>query len=127
MTRKRRNLSIITENSERSHAAFYRIVDALDTLKETGEVTESIFDESLPIGNRTVWIEAEGKIYRLTSYLSQICLVETHFGEGRVLQMTKELKEDLNDVWDYAPRNTYLGEYSYGSNLEKERAHGCGI
>jgi hypothetical protein len=113
-------------------AAFHRIVNALDTLKETGEVAEKILDDPtaeqkyfgetfrmgkpLSIDNRTMWIEMSGNIYRLSPNLSQICIVETHFGEGRMLEMTDELKSDLNAAWNYAPYNYYLGEYSYSSD-----------
>lgn len=113
-------------------AAFYRIVNALDTLKETGEIAEKILDDPtaeqkyfgetfhmgkpLPIDNRTMWIEMSGNIYRLSPNLSQICIVETHFGEGRMLEMTDELKADLNAAWDYAPYNYYFGKYSYSSD-----------
>lgn len=123
-------------------AAFYRIVNALENLEETGEVAEKILDdpaaeqkyfgepeymgtiswiqrsfrEPLPIDNRIMWIEMSGNIYRLSPNLSQICIVETHFGEGRMLEMTDELKADLNAAWNYAPYNYYLGEYSYSSD-----------
>ena len=99
----------------------YNIIDALKAMKETGETVPKISDEVFEIGGGqyaaergTMWIESGNKLYRLTPDLSQICLVETHFGEGRVLEMTKEFKTNVNNAWHYAPYDYYKGTYNKG-------------
>lgn len=101
----------------------YSIIDALKSMKETGETVPKISDDVLEIGGGqypiergTMWIESSGKIYRLTPDLSQICLVETHFGEGKVLEMTDEFKTDVNNAWNYAPYDYYKGTYNKGDS-----------
>lgn len=99
----------------------YNIIDALKAMKETGETVPKISDEVFEIGGGqysaergTMWIESSGKIYRLTPDLSQICLVETHFGEGKVLEITDEFKTNVNNAWHYAPYDYYKGTYNKG-------------
>lgn len=99
----------------------YNIIDALKAMKETGETVPKISDDILEIGGGqypvergTMWIESSGKIYRLTPDLSQICLVETHFGEGKVLEITDEFKTNVNNAWYYAPYDYYKGTYNKG-------------
>ena len=99
----------------------YNIIDALKAMKETGETVPKISDEVFEIGGGqyaaergTMWIESGNKIYRLTPDLSQICLVETHFGEGKVLEITDAFKTNVNDTWHYAPYDYYKGTYNKG-------------
>ena len=99
----------------------YNIIDALKAMKETGETVPKTSDEVFEIGGGqyaaergTMWIESGNKLYRLTPDLSQICLVETHFGEGRVLEMTKEFMTNVNNAWHYAPYDYYKGTYNKG-------------
>ena len=99
----------------------YNIIDALKAMKETGETVPKISDEVFEIGGGqyaaergTMWIESGNKIYRLTPDLSQICLVETHFGEGKVLEMTEEFKTNVNNAWHYAPYDYFKGTYNKG-------------
>lgn len=99
----------------------YNIIDALKAMKETGETVPKISDEVFEIGGGqysaergTMWIESSGKIYRLTPDLSQICLVKTHFGEGKVLEITDEFKTNVNNAWHYAPYDYYKGTYNKG-------------
>lgn len=103
----------------------YRIIDALKNMKETGKVAEKLSDDVLektgdglsgefPVPPGTIWIEAEGKIYRLAPDLSQICRVETHFGEGVVLEMDDAFQADVRDAWQYAPFDYYKGTYHSG-------------
>ena len=68
------------------------IIKALDTAKETGKTEQKISDDVIEVGGGdypaergTMWIEVDNKIYRLTPDLSQISLVETHFGKGQLL------------------------------------------
>lgn len=97
------------------------IIDALKAMKETGETVPMISDEVFEIGGGqyaaergTMWIESGKKIYRLTPDLSQICLVETHFGEGKVLEITDAFKTNVNNAWHYAPYDYYKGTYNKG-------------
>ncbi|MBE6692921.1 MAG: hypothetical protein E7586_06345 [Ruminococcaceae bacterium] len=99
----------------------YKIIDALKLMKETGEILPKISDEVFEIGSGeypvergTMWIECENKIYRLTPDLSQICLVETHFGEGKVLEITDDFITDVYNAWHYAPYDYYKGVYDKG-------------
>lgn len=102
-----------------------RIIMALDSMKETGETVKKISNDVLAIGSvsrhlpverGTLWLEIGDKIYRLTPDLSQICLVETHFGEGKVLAITDEFKTDVNNARHYAPYDYYLGTYNSGDD-----------
>lgn len=99
----------------------YNIIDALKAMKETGETVPKISNDVFEIGGGqypvergTMWIESAGKIYRLTPDLSQICFVETHFGEGKVLEITDEFKTNVNNAWHYAPYDYYKGTYNKG-------------
>ena len=101
----------------------YSIIDALKAMKETGETVPMISDEVFEIGGGqyaaergTMWIESGNKIYRLTPDLSQICLVETHFGEGKVLEITDAFKTNVNNAWHYAPYDYYKGTYNKGDS-----------
>ncbi len=104
----------------------YNIIDTLKAMKENGETTPKISDDVLEIGGGqypvergTIWIECDNKIYRLTPDLSQICLVENHFGEGKVLEITDEFKTNVNNAWYYAPYDYYKGTYNKGDNTVK--------
>lgn len=101
----------------------YNIIDALKAMRENGETIPKISDDVFEIGGGqypvergTMWIESSGKIYRLTPDLSQICLVETHFGEGKVLEITDEFKTNVNNAWYYAPYDYYKGTYNKGES-----------
>ena len=101
----------------------YNIIDALKAMKETGETVPKFSDDELeisggqyPVERGTIWIECSGKIYRLTPDFSQICLVETHFGEGKVLEITDEFKTNVNNAWYYAPYDYYKGTYNKGDH-----------
>lgn len=100
-----------------------RIITALDTMKETGETVKKISNDvisigsvskSLPVERGTMWMEIGDNIYRLTPDLSQLCLVETHFGKGKVLAITDEFKTDVNSAWNYAPYDYFIGAYHQG-------------
>ena len=98
-----------------------RITNALINMKNTGLTEEKISDDPFEIGGGdypvergTMWIEWGERIYRLSPDLSQISLVETHFGKGNILEITDSLKKDINDAWYYAPYDYYLGTYKAG-------------
>ncbi|MBR5273366.1 MAG: hypothetical protein IKU25_08275 [Clostridia bacterium] len=103
----------------------YDIVTALNNLEETGEIIPQLSDEELEVDNvprpseyyaerGTMWIECNGKIYRLTPDYNQICLVDRHYGEGKVLKLTEELRQDIVDAWNFVPFDYYMGEYNRG-------------
>lgn len=101
----------------------YNIIDALKAMQQTGETVPKISADVLEIGGGqypvergTMWIESGNRIYRLTPDLSQICLVETHFGEGKVLEITDEFKTNINNAWYYAPYNYFKGTYNKGDS-----------
>ncbi len=103
----------------------YNIIDALKDMKETGETEAKISDDVLsddaigqggdyPVPRGTMWLECEGKIYRLSPDMTKISRVETHFGEGKVLEITEELKSDISNAWHYAPYDYYKATYKQG-------------
>lgn len=105
-----------------------RIINALENLNETDKTAEKLSDEpfnpnrlpdNCPAEVNTLWIETKGKLYRITNDYSQICRVDTHFGEGVILEMTDELKKDLINAWQYAPYNTFIATVKRGDeNVE---------
>ena len=111
----------ISVKSLKASAAVNNVVDALKELKETGEIAPKISDDELepgpsnyPVKRGTMWIENDGKIYRLGPSMSDICLVETHFGKGKVLEITDELRTAASRAWSYAPRDYHKGVYNKG-------------
>ncbi len=100
----------------------YSLVDALNRAKETGETIPKISNDVLDVGLTydypveigTKWIESMGRIYRVAPDYSQICRVETHFGEGKALEMTDELKIAIEGAWNYSPYYSYSGTYTAG-------------
>ena len=100
-----------------------RIIKALEAMEETGEISSKISDDVIsvdcaehisPAEIGTVWIEIGDKIYRMNADYSQICLVETHYGEGKVLAITEEFKTAVYGACNYYPYDYYLGEYHQG-------------
>ena len=96
----------------------YNIIDYLKNAKETGKTTEKISDDVLelgggeyPVERGTMWIEWGNKIYRLSHDRSRLCLVDTHFGKGEVLEITEEFITNVNNAWYYAPYDYYSGTY----------------
>lgn len=116
----------VSAKTVRACETVYNIINALRDMKETGEIAPMISNDVLIIGQGdydiergTVWIESEGEIYRLTPDLSQICIVDSYFGEGKVLEMTDEFKEDVSNALYYAPNNYFLGTYERGDTSVK--------
>ena len=106
----------------------YAIIDCLSKLQETGDIIPKISDDAinefstnLPISQGTLWIEC-GSIgmFRLTPGFTEICKVETHLGEGKVLQMTDTLAELLHQAWDYYPYDYWSGTYENGELTLKQ-------
>ena len=50
----------------------------------------------------------------MTPDLTQICLVDTPFAAGKVLEMPEEFGIYVNDAWYYYPYDYYLGTYNPG-------------
>lgn len=97
------------------------IAEALENMKETHLRSPKISDDIFQLGSYygpaergTLWIEYGGKIYRMTPDLSQVCLVDTHFGEGKLLAMPEGFVRDVSNAWHYAPYDYYLGTYNPG-------------
>ena len=101
----------------------YAIIDCLSKLEETGDVMPKISEEvvneftgELPITRGTVWIECGSVgLFRLNPEMTEICKVQTHLGEGKVLQMTDTLKELLRQAWYYHPYDYWSGTYENGT------------
>ena len=96
----------------------YNIIDYLKNAKETGKTTVKISDDVLelgggeyPVERGTMWIEWGNKIYRLSHDRSLLCLVDTHFGKGKALEITEEFITNVNNAWYYAPYDYYSGTY----------------
>lgn len=108
----------ISTKSVKDCDAVYNIINALENAKETGKTVCKISDQPLeieggeyPAERGTMWIEWEDKIYRLTPELTELCIVETHLGEGKVLEIPDGFTKDVNDLWHYAPYDYYVGTY----------------
>lgn len=101
----------------------YAIIDCLSKLQKTGDVIPQIsedeineFASELPIARGTVWIECGSiGLYRLNPQMTEICKLQTHLGEGEVLQMTDTLKELLYLAWYYHPYDYWSGTYENGT------------
>lgn len=97
----------------------YAIIDCLTKLQETGdvisEISKDVVNENsgrLPITSGTVWIDCGSVgLFRLNPEMTEICKVQTHLGEGKVLQMTDTLEELLGQAWYYYPYDFWSGTY----------------
>ncbi len=96
------------------------LLEALTRLAETGEIIPKISDEEvslqsgfLPVERGTKWIEAS-VLYRIDPEMETICRVETHLGEGIVLQMDENVRKLFCDLWYYEPYHVELGTYKNG-------------
>lgn len=101
----------------------YAIIDSLSKLQETGDIIPQIsedeineFTGELPIARGTVWIDCGSVgLFRLNPEMTEICKVQTHLGEGKVLQMTDTLSELLVQAWYYHPYDYWSGTYKNGA------------
>lgn len=97
----------------------YAIIDCLTKLQETGdvisEISKDVVNENsgrLPITSGTVWIDCGSVgLFRLNPEMTEICKVQAHLGEGKVLQMTDTLEELLGQAWYYYPYDFWSGTY----------------
>lgn len=100
----------------------YAIIDCLSKLQETGDIIPKISDDvidefvyDLPVDKGTVWIECGSVgLFRLNPEMTEICKVQTHLGEGKVLQMTDTLRELLIQAYNYYPNDCWYGTYENG-------------
>ena len=109
----------------------YSIIAALDSAAETGETVAKISNKALDDNSGvqladpgTMWIEANGKIYRLDPSLTQLCRVDKHLGKGKVLNMSGELRTMIANAWSYHPYDYYNGIYTNKTDtLEIKRVY----
>jgi hypothetical protein len=71
------------------------------------------YDE-IPAEPGTFWVVAEGKLYRVSRDYDSVCLVDTRYGEGQVLEMTDAFASLLFNAWYYAPKDVWKGSYKQG-------------
>ena len=107
----------------------YAIIECLSGLQETGDFIPEISEEEinaftveLPVTKGTVWLECGSVgLFRLDPQMTEICKVQTHLGEGKVLQMTDTLKQLLELAWYYYPSDYWSGTYENGNvTLQQE-------
>jgi len=68
----------------------------------------------LPAERGTMWVEANGKIYRLAANTKEIVLVKKHLGKGTVLGNVEECLTEINNAWSYWPWDCWNGTYQGG-------------
>ncbi|MBQ7699655.1 MAG: hypothetical protein IJT49_04865 [Clostridia bacterium] len=106
----------------------YSIIDALGDLRKTGEIADKTSDiPDDPVDSHSeyifpeaergmLWLQVGSKLYRVSSDLSEIAIVDSYFGKGYVLTMTDGLKTLLNNAWYYFPYDTYSATYDNAEN-----------
>ncbi len=101
----------------------YAMLECLSSLTETGETAARIAEDmpidehtrELPVESGTMWLECGSVgLFRISPDRSQICRVDSHLGEGKVLQMTDTLKSLINQAWSY-PTDCWSGTYENGT------------
>ena len=113
----------------------YAIMACLEGLEETEDIAPEIsegaiedFGWDLPVERGTVWIECGSiGLFRLDPEMTEICKVERHLGEGKVMKMTDTLHELLRQAWGYYPYDSWRGSYQNGKvTLKQEyKADSC--
>ncbi len=101
-----------------------RLIKMLRALQPTGEYTEALasgtmeddYDIEVPetIERGTYWIEAEGKVYRVSRDLDAIWLVDRHYGGGEKLHADDAFFDAFYDLWKYHPYDSYVISYKDG-------------
>ena len=99
------------------------LVEHLSKLPETGETVPHISEgtvnkqsKELPVPRDTMWVECgDVGIFRINPDMTEICKVQTHLGEGKVLQMTDAVKTMLEQAWYYHPYDYWSGTYKNGT------------
>ncbi len=98
------------------------IIDCLTKLQETGAVVPKISDDTFngyrtdtQVDVGTMWIDCQSiGLFRISPKNNEICKVQTHYGEGKALQMTDTLDELLHQAWCYYPNDYWSGSYKDG-------------
>ncbi len=101
-----------------------RILSLLAALPETNEKQKalsalSVFPEpgatcELPAERGTLWVEADGKIYRIDPELTEIALVNRHLGKGTMLDDAEVCLDEIGNALWYWPKDYWRGEYQGG-------------
>ncbi len=100
------------------------LIFSLGILKETGEISPEISDKEFDaydipetVKRGTFWLRYGDKLYRADSEFNTICLVQTHYGEGKLLAISEELSQKLFGAWYHAPYDSYYGTYKKGGSI----------
>lgn len=95
----------------------FKLQTAAETTKRAPKLADGEFSDN-PIDGvplRTVWLEVGDDLYRINEDRTQLCRVETHYGEGRILKPSADLFELIGPVLTYWPNNCYSGIYRDGT------------
>ena len=111
-------------NRKLDEKAGARLIEMLRNLQPTGEYTEALasgtmaddYDIEVPetVERGTYWIEAEGKVYRVSRDLDAIWLVKRHYGGGEKLNADNAFFDVFYDLWRYHPYDSYVISYKDG-------------
>ena len=106
------------------------LIETLLNAPETGVTAEKLCDkefdiekinnsgDQLPINRYTRWFVVQNTIFRYeTDPEYKLYRVESHFGAGKEVELSQELKKMLNLAISYAPKNYYRGTWT------KEKLH----
>lgn len=95
----------------------FKIFSAASTGERAPKLADGEFPsvpiDAVPLG--TVWLEIDDTLYRINEDRTQLCRVETHYGEGRILKPSEDLFELIDPVLTYWPSNCYSGIYCDGT------------
>lgn len=92
------------------------ITEKLNSMKESGKTSPKIssnkFDQlsSSPAERGTLWLEVQGKLYRINPDRDEICRVDSHYGKGNILIADEEFFDIINSAWYYSGSNYYYGK-----------------
>ena len=98
------------------------LIEKLLQAPETGATIEKFSDQEIPqiyfeefaegldIDRGTTWFLAKDVMFRYVKNKG-LCRVETLLGEGKEVELSSELQEQLEVARLYAPTNTYLGTW----------------
>ena len=119
-------------NKKLDEKAAVSLIKRLRTLQPTGEYTEALasgtmaegYDIDVPetVKRGTYWIEAEGKVYRVSPDLDAIWLVDRHYGSGEKLHAESDFFDVFYDLWKYHPYDSYVAFYE-GDELTVKHAY----
>lgn len=100
----------------------FAILECLSSLEETGETALALtwgdkikYPDKTPLEGGTMWLDcgSEG-LFRVSPKMTEICRVDSYFGEGKVLKMTDTLNSLLYAAWCYHPFDYWSGSYEDG-------------